>query len=428
MNLPHAIRILLIEDNPGDAELLEVMLARVTGAQFAVECANRLAAGIERLTRGGIDVVLLDLSLPDSQGLETFRTVKAQAPNVPVVVLSGTTDEAIAVKAVQESAQDYLVKGEVTSQLLARGLRYALERKQAELAQQRAAAAEHDARVELQKAHEELKRTQSQLVQSAKLASLGQLVAGVAHEINNPLAFVGNNMAVLERDLQALRELIGLYQKADELIARHEPELHGEIQASAEMIDLPYTLDNLGGLVRRSRDGLKRIQQIVQDLRGFARSSEAGDLQKGVDMNDSIASTLNILRGQANDQKVNLILEPGPVPPVHCYPAKINQVILNLVANALDACPPGGTVTVRTCAAPEGLAIHITDTGTGIDPAIRDKIFDPFFTTKPLGRGTGLGLAISHGIVKDHGGRIDVESMPGKGSCFTIHLPTQPGK
>ncbi len=143
-------------------------------------------------------------------------------------------------------------------------------------------------------------------------------------------------------------------------------------------------------------------------------------------MNASIASTLNIVRGQANNQKVNLVFDPGTLPPMQCYPGKINQVILNLTANALDACATGGTVTVRTAATPAGLTIQVADNGSGIDPAVRDKIFDPFFTTKPLGKGTGLGLSISHGIVKDHGGSIEVDSTPGAGSCFTVFLPAQP--
>ncbi len=248
--MDHTIKILLIEDNPGDAELLEVMLAQVKGASFTVECANRLQTGLARLADGGFDVVLLDLSLPDSQGLETFRRVKARASTVPIVVMSGTGDESLAIKAVQESAQDYLVKGQVNSQVLAHGLRYALERKQAELAQRRAAEAEHQARLELEEAHEELKKTQSQLVQSAKLASLGQLVAGVAHEINNPLSYVGTNMVVLERDLQALRELIQLFQQAEPVLAQHRPDLLEAIHASAEDMDLPYTLTNLAGLVQ----------------------------------------------------------------------------------------------------------------------------------------------------------------------------------
>jgi PAS domain S-box-containing protein len=273
-------------------------------------------------------------------------------------------------------------------------------------------------------AHEALKKAQSQLVQSEKLASLGQLVAGVAHEINNPLSFVGNNVAVLQREVRALRDLLALYQEAEALLAEYRPELAGRIRDLAEQVDLNYMLGNLDGLMARSRDGLKRIHQIVKDLRDFARLDES-DLHE-VDLNAGIASTINIIQGQAKKQQVALEMDLSPLPGVTCYPAKINQVVLNLLSNALDACSAGGKVTVGTRANGDGVEILVTDTGSGIDPAIREKIFDPFFTTKPQGKGTGLGLSISYGIVQMHGGTIDFESTPGEGTRFWVRLPRRP--
>jgi PAS domain S-box-containing protein len=273
-------------------------------------------------------------------------------------------------------------------------------------------------------AHQQLKKAQSQLVQSEKLISLGQMVAGVAHEINNPLAFVINNAAVLARDLCDLREIIRLYQAAEAALGSQHPEVFRAARERAENIDLPYTLNNLEGLVTRSRDGLKRIEQIVKDLRDFARLDET-DLQE-VDLNPGIASTLNIVRGRALKKNVQVEADLAPLPRVICYPAKINQVVLNLVANAIDACAEGGKVCVRTTAGDDGVQIHVIDNGHGIEPRIRDKIFDPFFTTKPPGKGTGLGLSISHGIIEDHAGRIEVESEPGCGTHFTIFLPLRP--
>jgi len=282
---------------------------------------------------------------------------------------------------------------------------------------------------------EAVKNTQARLVQSEKLAALGQLVAGVAHEINNPLAFVSNNVNVLERDLGLLRELLMLYKSAEPALAAADPAAAGAISAFSERVDLPYTLANLAELLTRSRDGLRRIQQIVRDLRDFSRHESTEDFQEDANLNAGIVSTANIVRGRARTRGVELELDlADPLPGVTCYPAKVNQVVLNLLTNAIDACaaavddkaggaPRHGKVTIRTRAANGGVEIQVADTGCGIDPAVMDKIFDPFFTTKPQGKGTGLGLSISHGIVSDHGGRITVDSAPGRGACFTVYLP-----
>jgi two-component system, NtrC family, sensor kinase len=299
------------------------------------------------------------------------------------------------------------------------------ELKEQAAALQRLAATEHEARVELERTYRELKTTQGQLIHSAKLAALGQLVAGVAHEINNPLAFVLNNLVVLQRDTRELPALLRLYQEAASLASEHRSDLYRQMLDLADRIDLPYVLDNLDRILARSQQGLKRIQQIVLDLRNFAHLDQ-GTEQEEVDLNSNIASTLNIVRGWAEMQRVELDVDLASLPPVTCFPHKINQVVLNLGANAIQACSGGGKVTVRTRAVAGGVEVHVLDTGCGIDPAIRDRIFEPFFTTKPPGRGTGLGLSISHAIVEEHGGQIGVASAPGQGAHFTVRLPLKP--
>jgi two-component system NtrC family sensor kinase len=271
-----------------------------------------------------------------------------------------------------------------------------------------------------------LKHAQSRLVQSEKLASLGQLVAGVAHEINNPLAFVTNNIVVLQRDFAGLKEILKAYQAADATLLAADPQAAANIHELAERIDVTYSLANLAETLTRSREGLKRIQQIVLDLRDFSRQETVGDLQEHVDLNTGIASTINIVRGRARGRGVELTADLTPLPGITCSPTKINQVVLNLVANAIDACHTGGKVTIRSRTRPSGIEVEISDNGSGIDPSVRDKIFDPFFTTKPQGQGTGLGLSISHGIVADHGGTITVESAIGKGTTFFVRLPLVP--
>jgi PAS domain S-box-containing protein len=275
-----------------------------------------------------------------------------------------------------------------------------------------------------QAAHEALKRAQSRMVQAEKLASLGQMVAGVAHEINNPLAFVINNLAVLRRDVQGLSRLVELYREGGSLLADRAPELASRIGAHADAIDLPYTLGNVTAILDRSRDGLKRIEGIVSNLRDFARLDEGE--WKEIDLNAGIASTAEILRAHAHRRGVGLNLKLDPLPSVLCHPGKINQVVLNLVSNAIDACRQGGQVSVHTQPVADAVELHVCDTGSGIAPDVLPKIFDPFFTTKSVGQGTGLGLSISYGIVQEHGGRIEVESSPGRGAQFTVTLPLRP--
>ena len=273
-------------------------------------------------------------------------------------------------------------------------------------------------------AHAALKEAQSQLVQSEKLASLGLIVAGVAHEINNPVAFVTNNVAVLGRDVGEMRDLIALYEEGDGPIARDLPDLADRIAAFRDRVDMAYTLANVDGLLARSRDGLRRIQQIVSHLRLFAHLDE-GDVNEA-DLNDGVESTVAILVGHARKKSIRLAMDLAPLPPVTCNAARVNQVVMNLLTNAIDASDEGGEVTVRS--RPEGplVVIAVSDAGCGIEPAVRDRIFDPFFTTKPIGQGTGLGLSISYGIIKDHGGTIEVESEPGRGATFVVRIPLRP--
>jgi signal transduction histidine kinase len=257
-----------------------------------------------------------------------------------------------------------------------------------------------------------------------ELSRLAQLVAGVAHEVNNPLSFVSNNLVVLGRDVQALGDLLGLHQQLDAAPPEQQPALRDRARALADDIDVPATREGLAELLARSRDGLKRIEQLVRDLRDFARLDQSA--WDEADLAAGINSVLSVIRGRADRQEVELCADLAPVPRVWCHAAKINQVVFHLVANAIDASPRGARVTVRLQPAEGGVEIAVLDHGSGIDPSIRDKVFDPFFTTKPLGQGAGLGLSISYGIVQSHGGSIDFESPPGQGTCFRVRLPLRP--
>ena len=275
-----------------------------------------------------------------------------------------------------------------------------------------------------QQAHAALKQAQAHLLQTEKLASLGQMVAGVAHEINNPLSFVANNLAVLQRDVAALKELLLLYQSADPRLVAEDPALAARIAALTGRIDLPCTLGNLDELTARSREGLKRIEQIVKDLRSFARLDDA-DLHEA-DLNAGITSSVNIARGLARKRRIDFELQLADLPLVRCFPARINQVVLNLLANAIDASPENSAITIQTHRLGERVRIDVIDRGCGIPPGVLPRIFDPFFTTKPQGQGMGLGLAITYGIVQQHGCTIEVDSTPGKGTRMSVFLPIRP--
>jgi PAS domain S-box-containing protein len=271
------------------------------------------------------------------------------------------------------------------------------------------------------RAHEQLKRAQAQMVQNAKLAGLGQMVAGVAHEINNPLAFVINNLVVLQRDLNEVFQVLRAYREADPILRTHAAERAEVLQAHWTEADIDYALENLPGLISRTREGLARIQRIVKDLRVFARVDEERLVE--TDLNEGIATTVHIVEGTARARDVSIELELQPMRPVVCQAPKINQVVMNLVSNAIEACPPGGRIWIRSRDGDGQVTIEIEDTGCGIAPHVVDRIFDPFFTTKPVGEGTGLGLSISYGILKEHQGDIEVDSEPGRGTRFMIRLP-----
>ncbi len=201
----------------------------------------------------------------------------------------------------------------------------------------------------------------------------------------------------------------------------HEPHRDDPITSFRERVEIDETLATLPELLCRTSEGLKRIRQIVGDLRLFARLDE-GEVNEA-DLNAGIQSTATIIQGHARNKDVSLALELHPLPRVTCHAARVNQVVMNLLSNAIDACLPGGTVTVKSSTEDGQVRIDVIDDGHGIDPLIQERIFDPFFTTKPIGKGTGLGLSISYGIVHDHGGSIEVDSVPGSGSRFSVRLP-----
>ena len=367
--------VLLVEDNPGDARLIREILKESETVSFVVEHADRLETGLQRLLEHDIDVVLLDLSLPDSQGLDTLARMHKAASRAAVIVLTGLDDEKVALEAVRQGAQDYLVKGQMDNSLLVRAIRYATERKQ---------------------------------------------------EINNPVGFVMSNMGTLAGYVAAFKEVIGEYEKLAAAVSNEDGGVHSRILTGIEEIrtreELAYIMEDVDKLLAESADGAERIRDIIQNLRSFARMDE-GQL-KEVDINQGIEATLKIVWNELK-YKCNVNKNLGDIPRIPCCPGRLNQVFMNLLVNAAQAIEERGDITIETEALNSSVVIRITDTGRGIRPEHLSRIFDPFFTTKGIGKGTGLGLSISHGIIENHNGTIDVESELGKGTTFTIRLPIE---
>jgi len=520
--------VLLIEDNPGDARLIREML---NAGVFTLLHRDSLAAGLSAIKKEEPDLVLVDLSLPDSAGLETLESV-LRVSSAPVIVLTGNTDRETGLKAVQRGAQDYLVKGEVDEELLQRTLLYSIERYQMvrELREKTRGLEESESRFRklvetmadgimvlseggkvlftnpaLEKilgkkaeklraqifgfelkdgqVHEidvirgeegkgvaemrvvetewggeksylaslrdvtQMKRTQEELrelnerltianrtlqeaqasvVQTERLAAVGQLAAGVAHEINNPTAFVLSNFQSLSKCLGTLFEsykrlkisYLGITDiEGAESLKKYEKE-H----------EISFLWQDSSDIMDECLEGIDRVSKIVRDLRVFAGDSSEKSVE--VNLNEVVNSTLSMIKNQVSF-KATLKTDLGELPAIKGDPGRISQVFLNLVMNAVQALPEGKTseneIQIRTWSDEYTVHLSVRDTGLGIHTDVLPRVFDPFFTTKPVGEGTGLGLAISYDIIRKHGGHICLENNKDGGTTANVTFPVYPG-
>ena len=292
-------------------------------------------------------------------------------------------------------------------------------RKQAEAKATRLIEELTRANAELKLLNERLEDTKGQLEQSEKMAAIGQLAAGVAHEINNPIGFVRSNLGALAEYVEGLLSVIDAYARAEPALAAH-PALLDDVAQAKAAADLPFLREDVGVLIRESREGVDRVRKIVENLREFTRLDGADwqhfNLERGLD------STLRILENELRG-KAEVVREYAGLPDVECIAAQINQVFINLIANAVQAIPERGVITLRTGQAGDSVWVEIADDGVGIAPENLQRVFEPFFTTKPVGKGTGLGLSLAYGIVRQHGGNLAVNSEPGRGATFRVTLP-----
>jgi PAS domain S-box-containing protein len=542
------LRILVIEDDLIDRTQIERLLSRSSVPAGHVVFVDYLSKALTVLKEQVFDILLLDLNLPDSNGLDTLVGLERSHPEVPKIVVTGEGGEELGLKAVAKGAQDYLVKGQFDSHVLMRAINYSVERKKSEealresrgklnaileslndpiimidrdlnviwsneatkhvfaddvlgrkcyqiyagrdtpceggpcigmealrdgkphshevcladrqgvrryfhcmanvalrdkedrpaaviefandITDRKIAECFHE-RKRREAADQELKAMQSQLFQSEKLASIGQLAAGVAHEMNTPVGFVACNFETLESYMKKILTLLDLHdqlaQKVESADKIQRLETLAKIKELKQQMKFDFILKDLKGLFDDSREGLERVTSIIQNLRDFSRVDQTRDLAM-YNINEGLTATLIVARNEIK-YRAEVSTEFGDIPEVFCNPGQINQVFLNLLVNAAQAIesqerPARGHIAIRTYRADTEVVCEIEDDGPGIPPENLRKVFDPFFTTKPSGKGTGLGLSVSYDIiVNKHRGQILVESAIGHGTLFTIRLP-----
>jgi PAS domain S-box-containing protein len=268
----------------------------------------------------------------------------------------------------------------------------------------------------------ELRESQTKLLQSEKMAAIGQIAAGVAHEINNPVGFVMSNLGTLNDYIKFFKTLLERYQTLCEVDKNSEEakKLLAQIREVEKAEDLEYVLKDVDSLIKESVDGMQRVSEIVLNLRNFARLDESE--VREANLNDGLDTTLRVIWNELK-YKCQVVKDFAPIPPIRCYPGQLNQVFMNLLINAAQSIEEKGEIRIKTETSANNIVIRISDTGAGIPQDHLSKLFTPFFTTKPAGKGTGLGLSISYSIIQKHGGTIEVESAEGKGTTFIIHLP-----
>jgi PAS domain S-box-containing protein len=549
-------RLLLVEDNSGDVFLLRRMLNPREPGMFALTHFGSMSEAENHLATNSVDIILLDLGLPDAHGLDAVRRAHAAAPRVPLVVLTGCDDELMADQALQEGAQDFLVKGQIETPGLLRAIRYATQRMKAEVEMQKAQEAAETADhakgallAELQAAHAETElflrsipsiligvdfsgritrwnltasntfgidnhsaegrtldncgirwlhtemnseisrwlTTQSiyrcenlayeragktrflglqvmripapdgeqigfiitgaditeriglevQLRQAQKLEGIGQLAAGIAHEINTPTQYVGDNISFLKESWGAVAEFLNFCGtiRSECCPGPVPPEHLEQFCRLHEKCDLEYLLKEIPSAIDQSMEGVQRVAKIVK---GFKEFSHPGSEEKrAINLNRAIESTITVAR-HVWKYCADVVTEfDAALPLVPCLVGEFNQVMLNLIVNSAHAIsdvieergtPEKGTITIGTRQEGPWATISVADTGAGIPLEIQSRVFEPFFTTKEVGKGTGQGLALAHvAIVKRHQGQLSFESKVGQGTTFFVRLPLEVG-
>jgi signal transduction histidine kinase len=422
-------RILLVDDTPTN---LKVLAEALHGQGWKTLMAADGESAIEQVEYLRPDLILLDVMMPGIDGFETCRRLKANpaTQDIPIIFMTALSDTVDKVRGLDLGAVDYVTKPFQHEEVIARTKLHLRLSQLTHRLEQEVQWRTQD----LSQSLNQLQQAQLQLIQSEKMSTLGQLVAGIGHEINNPIGFINGNLKYVQEYANDLFRLLELYQAK-------LPSSDAELDDLIEEIDLPYLIGDMPQMLGSMKEGVSRLQEISLSLRTFARSDTATMVDYQVE--DGLNSTLMLLghRLKADDRRpaIEIIKNFQQTPKVNCYAGQLNQVFMNLFANAIDALDDfnegksyqeleaaPNRISIATELKGQDLVIRIQDNGTGIDAGIREKIFEPSFTTKAVGKGTGLGLPISRQIIEvKHHGKLDCFSELGQGTEFVITLPIE---
>ncbi len=397
-------RILIVDDTPANIKILNDLLRDT----YRVSVATNGADALELISNEPPDLILLDIMMPEMDGYEVCQRLKdnESTRDIPVIFVTAMGEVEDETRGLELGVVDYITKPISPPIVLAR-IKNHLDLKEIrdnleDLVAERT---------------KELEDSQEQVIQQEKMAAIGQLAAGVAHEINNPTGYIGSNLNTLHKYIQKIDDF---FSAQTEAILSLGEEKTAELKTLRKKMKIDFIVDDIKDLVSESLEGIDRTKDIVMGLKNISRKDQ--DVQSMADINECLESTLKVIWNELK-YKTTVEKEYGDLPKTKCFPQQLSQVFMNLLVNAGHAIEEKGTISIKTRMEDDSIFVSISDTGCGIAPENLEKIFEAFFTTKEIGQGTGLGMSIASEIIQKHNGEIDVESKVGQGTKFTIKIP-----